>query len=134
MTLVNPIPLPQTAEERRFTDLLAEAIETDLLSADGTTPGLPMRALGYAPPAGVNTLWADTATQVQKDQWAAKVAAWDWSETEENKLDQVVVPNKLIIAMSIRLSTQYAGLTAGQKSKVQNLIDKYSQKGIAALS
>lgn len=73
------------------------------------------------------------ATQAQRDQGAAILAAHDPATTEAQRLDALAVPRRLLVALAIRASSRWTNLSAARKTRVQAAIDDTADRVIAAL-
>ena len=92
--------------------------------------------LWTAHPAGqqwVRVVWAAPPSAAQQSQAAALVAAHDGSATEAERLDRLRVPPRLLLALAVRASSNWGGLSAARKARVLAVIDAAADQGIAAL-
>lgn len=78
--------------------------------------------------------YKDEATQAQRDQGAAILAAHNAAPTEEQRLDRLGLPMRLVAALAIRASDRWTGLSTARKNRVMAVINNAADSAISQLS
>ena len=108
---------------------------TAVLLADADESGWTNTSSFHEKPEGkVRLDWSDAPTAQQKSQANALLAAHDGTQNEGEKLDSLSLPARVQAAIVLRLSASWATATAGQKARVQAVLDQAGARVLALLA
>lgn len=121
--------------ERLLTELQAAPLPVVGVAVENAVRPTASPATWHSRPEGqVRVDWPESPSPAQESQAGSIVTAHDGNPTEVEKLDEASQRQRVMAAVILRASSQFAGLSAARRNRIQALIDNAAADIIALLS